>query len=259
MFKRNAFRFSRIYLLVRNAVLLNRSSIAIVAAAAAGVLLLISFVDAFGACRAELHRNLYLVVLFLGGLLLTSRSFKELHDPVKGISWLLVPASLLEKTLAWLLLTTLVFILGSMGFYLAFSVISEGLNMLAFGRRHFLFFPFDPFVLKGALSYTAIQAPFFLGAVYFRKHALSKTILALLTFSLMLGLGVLVVARVLFWGQGIAWDFEAVFAGTDLSEKWAQLANLGKTAAVAAKSLFWAVVPFVCWTTCYFRLKETER
>lgn len=76
-----------------------------------------------------------------------------------------------------ILLTTVEFVAGSMLLYLGFSIISEGVNLLLFGRHHLVFLPFDPLVLKGAMSYTALQAPFLLGAVYFRKHALSKTVL----------------------------------------------------------------------------------
>ena len=115
------FRPKRVFLLIRNVLVLNRSSIALITAAVASILLLVSLLDALGECRPELHQELYLLVLFSGGILLTSRSFKELHDPVKSLPWLLLPASLLEKTLARILLTTAVLIGGSMLFYFVFS------------------------------------------------------------------------------------------------------------------------------------------
>ena len=151
------------------------------------------------------------------------------------------------------------YVAGSMLLYLAFSVVSEGLNLLLFGRHHTLFFPLDPGVLKAALSYSAIQAPFLLGAVYFRKHALSKTVLCFLALSLLFGLGVLVAVWILFGGRWVGMDFEALFAGTDFSAAWIQLANVGRMAAGIGKVIFWLVIPIVCWTICFFRLKETER
>ncbi len=250
---------ARVWLLIRNAVVLNRSSLFVIAAAAAGVLLLISLVDAFGPCRPNLHTVLYLNLLFLGGLFLTSRIYRELHDPVLGIAWLLLPASLLEKTLARILLTTAVFIAGSMALYFLLSIVSEGVNTLLFNRRHPLFSPFDTVVLKGALAYTAIQAPFMVGAVYFRKHALSKTVLILLGFSLLLGLGVLVAARLIFWNHATGWDIATLIHRADFHAVWRPLSNVGRMAAFTAKVIFWVVLPLVSWTICYFRLRETER
>jgi len=254
-----SFRPMRVILLIRNALVLNRSSIAFVAGAAAGILLFVSLMDVFGARRPRLHQYLYLLVLFSGGLLLTGRSFKALHDPVQGLSWLLLPASLLEKTLARVLLTTVVYAAGSMLLYLAFSILSEGLNLLLFERRHALFFPFDPLVLKGALTYTAVQAPFLLGAVYFRKHALSKTVLVLLGFSLLLALGVVIAARIIFGGELFGADFQTLLAEADFNGAWLQLSGVVRAAAGAGKIIFWLIMPVVCWTICWFRLKETER
>ena len=254
-----SFRPVRIYLMLRNTIVLNRFSLMFAGAAVAGTLLFISLLDALGPCRPRLHQHLYLAVLFLGGLLLTSRSFKGLHDPVDSLPWLLLPASMLEKALARILLTTFVYVAGSMVFYILFSIVSEGLNYLVVKRHHLLFNPFDPMVLRGALSYMAIQAPFLLGAVYFRKHALSKTILSILAFSLIFGLGVLVAGRIILGDQLAGLVSETHTPSAEFNVAWMQLAKFGRTAAGAAKTVFWFVIPVVCWTTCYFRLKETER
>ncbi len=253
------FRPKRIALLIRNAILLSVSSIAIVSAALGGVLLVVSALDAWGSGRPGLHRYLYLFVLFNGGLILTSRSYRELHDPLQGLSWLLLPASLLEKTLARIALTTLVLVAGSMLLYLVFSVVSEGLNLLLFDRRHPLFFPFDPLVLKGVLLYMAIQAPFLLGAVYFRKHALSKTVLSLLGFLLLLALGILLGARLILGSPFGTMNAEALLDAADPGAVWMRLGRIGSAAGIAGKTVLLGVMPLICWATCYFRLKETER
>lgn len=253
------FRPKRVFLLIRNVLVLNRSSIALITAAVASILLLVSLLDALDECRPELHQKLYLLVLFSGGILLTSRSFKELHDPIKGLPWLLLPASLLEKTLARILLTTAVLIGGSMLLYFVFSLMSEGVNTFLFDRRHALFQPFDPLVFKGAITYTAVQAPFLLGAAYFRKHALSKTILAMLGFTALLSLGFYLAARIIFGEQFSGLVFGDLFTEASHSIEWAKLSGLGRAAAITTKVIFWLALPLVSWTTCYFRLKETER
>ncbi len=254
-----SFQPGRIYLMLRNAMVLNRSSIVVVSASVAGVIMLISFLDALGACRPLLHRNLYLVVLISGGLLFTSRSFRGLHDPIQGLSWLLLPASLLEKTIVYILLTTVVYVTGGMLLFGVISMVSEALNQMLLGRHHGLFSPIDPLVLKSALTYTAMQAPFLVGAAYFRKHALSKTILVLMGFSVLLAVGILAAARIIFGDQWSGMDFELMLDGIDMGMGWEQFVQLGCTAAGAAKVLFWLVIPVVSWTICYFRLKETER
>ena len=182
-----------------------------------------------------------------------------MHDPVRGLFWLLLPASILEKILARILLTTVVYVTATMLFYLVFSIVSEGINLLLFRRHHPLFFPFDPLVFWGVLSYMVIQAPFLVGAVYFRKHALSKTVLSLVGFSLLFAIGTLLAVRVIFDNQMVGLDFEALFAKAQFSGAWMQLENFGRAAAGTAKAIFWVIVPIVCWTICYFRLKETER
>ena len=254
-----SFQPKRIYLMLRNAMVLNRSSIAVVSASVAGVAILISFLDALGGCRPLLHRNLYLVVLITGGLLFTSRSFRSLHDPIQGLSWLLLPVSLLEKTIVYILLTTVIYVTGSMLLFVVISMVSEALNQMLLGRHHDLFAPIDPLVLKSALTYTAVQAPFLVGATYFRKHALSKTILVLTGFLVLLAAGIFMALKIILGGQWSSMDIERMLDGADVGIAWEQLKQIGCAAAGTAKVLFWAVIPLVSWTICYFRLKETER
>jgi len=240
------FKPERVYLLVRNAIVLNRSSILVITSALAGVLILISLFDAYGGCRQTFHRNVFLTVFFPGGILLTTRIFKALHDPVKGFSWLLLPASVLEKTLTCILLTTLVYMAGGMMFYLVFSLVSEGLNMLVFHSRHPLFNPFDRLILNSMQTYVSIQAPFLIGAVYFQKHALSKTILALFFSVVIFGIGILLAARIIF-GDALSRLME-----------YNSIPTFDSSLMNAVKVFFGFAVPLISWIICYFRHKETE-
>ena len=249
-----SFQPQRVYLLIRNTIILKRSSILVIMAALAGVLLLLSFFDAYGSLSRQFHRNVYLFVFFPGGLLLTSRTFKALHDPVKGYAWLLLPASNLEKTLSRILLTTLIYIVGSLIAYLLFSLVSEGLNRVVLGRRHFFFNPFDPVILYCALTYISIQAPFLAGAVYFQKHALSKTILFLSGSFIILGICILSAIWVILGDQVSGLEVRNIFYSRASND----LTPFGLAAMNAAKVFFWLVVPAVAWTICFFRHKETE-
>jgi hypothetical protein len=248
------FQPARVYLLIRNTILLNRSSILFIAAALAGVCILFSFFDTYGNLNLQFHRNLYLFILFPGGLLLTGKTFKELHDPVKGYSWLLLPASILEKTLSRILLTTVIYIIGSMIFYLLLSIFSEGLNRIILHRSHPLFNPFDPVILYCALTYISIQSPFLIGAVYFKKHVLSKTILSLSCAFLIFGVCILIAIWIIFGQQGSGLDLQNIFHSRENNF----LSTFGPIFMNVAKILFWLVIPIISWIICFFRHKETE-
>jgi len=249
-----SFQAQRVYLLIRNTLILKRSSILVVLAALAGVLSLLSFFDAYGNLSRQFHRNVYLIVFFPGGLLLTSRTFKALHDSVEGYAWLLLPASNLEKTLSRILLTTLIYSVGSLMAYLLFSLVSEGLNLAFLGRRHLFFNPIDSVILYCALTYITIQAPFLVGAVYFQKHALSKTILALSGSFLILGICILSAIWIIFGDQASGLEVRNLFYNWETSD----LTPFGQSVMNIGKVFFWVVVPAVAWTICFFRHKETE-
>lgn len=244
----------KVYLLVRNAIVLNRSSILFITAALAGILFFLSLLDTYGNCSPMFHRNAYLAIFFPGGILLATRAFRDLHDPIKGYSWLLLPASSLEKILSRVLLTTLVYSFGSLVIYLLFSLFSEGINMLVLQRCHSMLNPFDPVIIKSMGIYIAVQAPFLTGAVYFKKHALSKTIL-FLTFSiLIIGVGILIAMRIIL-GEGFSWwNVKEIFYNNEVDDFTA----VGSGMINTAKILFWFAVPSVSWIICYFRYRETE-
>jgi hypothetical protein len=257
------FKPERVYLLIRNPIVLNRSAILIVSGAFGGILLFISAIDAFGACRPRLHQGLYLGILYVGGFILTSRIFKELHDKIRGPFWLLVPASVLEKTVSRIALTTVVYIAASMLMYFVFSLISEGFNSLLFNRNHPFFNPFDRRILKGVAFYFVLQSPLLVGAIYFRKHALSKTVLAFLGYSFVFFLIFLVATRLIFGSYfgGLIPGLESIMDQLefDHSMMWMGVQRLGRAAMSTWRIILWVIVAPLCWTICYYRLKETER
>ena len=263
MNRQSRFVPARCWLLVRNALLLNRSAILIVSAAIGGVSLIISGMDALTACRPGFHQGLYLAILYVGGLIVTSKSFNELHHPQKGTAWLVLPASSLEKFASRWLLSTCICVIGTLIIYFFFSVISEGLNALLFGGRHPLFQPFDGTVMKGIALYFVLQAPFLAGAVTFRKHALSKTLLVFIVYTFIFSFVVILAVRILFsshfdgmlFSDGFIHRLPEVMFG-DLSTSTGKIGRIGLW---TWRILFWAVAAPVFWTIGYYRLEETER
>jgi len=259
----NTFHPFRFYLLVRNGIVLNKSAIMTVSAAVGGIILLFSAFDAFVESRPGFHPRLYLGVLYVGGIILTSRIFKELHDTLKGPAWLLIPASILEKALSRIALSNVMYVILTMLIYFIFSLLSEGLNWLLFGRHHPLFNPFDPLILRGVALYFVFQAPFLVGAIYFRKHSLSKTILSLLGYTFVFFV-VGVFSIWLIFGHyfdGLLPNLETLLEQPEISYEaiGANITRLGRVALWVWRIIFWALIPTLCWTICYYRLKETER
>jgi len=259
----NIFHPTRFYLLVRNGIVLNKSAILIVSAAVGGILLFLSALDAFLGYRPRFHQGLYLGVLYVGGLIVTSRIFKDFHDTVKGPAWLLIPASLLEKVSSRIALSTVMYVITTMLIYFGFSLVSEGFNWLLFRRHHLLFNPFDQLVLHGVALYFVLQAPLLVGAIYFQKHSLSKTILALLGYTFVFFV-VVVAAMWLIFGDyfnGLPLGWETLIEQTGISNDAiiANIERLGNVALWSWRIIFFAIIPLLCWTICYYRLKGTER
>ena len=259
----NIFSPWRFYLLVRNGLALNKSAILIVSAAVGAILLSFSALDTFVGYRPRFHQWIYLGVLYVGGLIVTSKIFKELHDTVKGSAWLLVPASLLEKASSRIVLSTVMYVVTTMLIYFGFSLISEGFNWLLFRRHHPLFNPFDQLIINGVALYFVLQAPFLVGAIYFRKHPLSKTILALLGYTFVFFVAVILAIWLIFGNY-----FNGFFPGletlieqtrTACESITANIEKLGRVVLWVWRIIFWALIPPLCWIICYYRLKETER
>ena len=259
----NIFHPTRFYLLVRNGIVLNTSAILIVSAAVGGMLLFLSAFDAFLGYRPRFHQWLYLGVLYVGGLIVTNRIFKEFHDTVKGPAWLLIPASLLEKASSRIALSTVMYVITTMLIYFGFSLVSEGFNWLLFKRHHPLFNPFDQLILHGVALYFVLQAPFLVGAIYFQKHSLSKTILALLGYTFVFFVVVVFAIWLIFgnYFDGLLPSLETLIEqpGTTYESIGANIERLGNVAFWIWRIIFWVLMPLLCWTICYYRMRETER
>ena len=259
----NIFHPTRFYLLMRNGIVLNKSSILIMSAAFGGILLLLSAIDVHGGYRPRFHQGLYLGVLYLGVLIVTNRIFRDFHDPVKEVAWLLIPASLLEKVSSRIVLSTVMYVITTMLIYILFSFLSEGLNWLLFKRHHPVFNQFDQWVVRGVAIYFVLQAPLLVGAIYFQKHSLSKTILTLLGYTLVF-FAIVIIAMWLILGNyfhGLLPGLETIMDQTGVIND-ATIANLVKLSEAAVwiwRIIFFVLIPPLCWTICYYRLKETER
>lgn len=248
------FMMSRVGLLIRNALGLNLPAILFSLASLACLLLLASLFDAYTGCSKQFYRSAFLTMFFPVGIMITSRIFKGLHDPLKGYFWILLPSSCFEKTLSCILLTTLIYSGGSLVIFFLLSLGFEGINWILFRQSHPLFHPLDPMILKSIWIYIAVQAPFLAGAVWFKRHALSKTVLVLACISLLFMVGIILAVRFIFGGGLSVQELSALFS----DDTWETFSSVGSGLILIGKALFWLVLPLVSWVICYLRLKEAE-
>lgn len=136
-----------------------------------------------------LHPTFFLITLFIGGYLFAGSTFPALREPIATYRFLMLPASSLEKLLAWWLLSTLLYPLAYLAVYWVFSLIVNTVASTlhpAFYRS----FALEPAVWRGILGLVLTQSVLLLGAASFRKVPLIKTFLYAggLVVSLVLGI-----------------------------------------------------------------------
>jgi hypothetical protein len=256
-----SFSIRRLGMLLRRDFSAGYKSVFIAMAAVGGFAILVSVVSAFGRELGPIHKQMYYPLLFIGGYIVTSLTFKELHLNAHNVFYLTLPGSSLEKYLSKLLVTSAGYAFGSLFFYTAVSSAAEGINRLIFGYGHPFFNPFERATLIAVAVYLVTQAVFLVGSVYFRKLAFIKTNLYLWLFGIVLTILVGVVGWLIFrdFAVGRRIELEPYFQRLgDSGEMQAVLVPLAENFAKAAKVLFWGAMAPVCWLIGYLRLRETE-
>ena len=252
------FDLKRFWLLIKNDLLTNYRTILITAGAAIGILLFINMVAMLTNGEAVVPLAFYLLMLFIGGFIVTSQSFNDLHHSQRSYVYLTLPASNLEKFLSKLVLTTIGYVTGTLILYFLFSVLMSVLNALLFGYGYPLFNPFDRVVWICIGIYIITQSIFLLGAVYYKKQAFIKTNLFLFLLQLAVSIFIVFLVKIVFWNYIQGWSFspeDIILPSSALED---QLENFFMGFARLMKLIFyWLFAPFL-WLITYFRLKETE-
>ena len=255
------FSLQRLWLCIKRDMKPNSRSSFIVLGAAVGFLLIISALDVVvGDAAPDFHEGIFYPILIAGGFIFTSGIFRELHRKETNLTYLMLPASALEKVVSRLLLASAGWIVFTLLWYTAYSALSEGLNLLFFGRSHPVFNPFTGDVWTAAAHYAVLQSIFLLGAVFFRKLHFFKTLLALTTFAIGLALFAGLIARAVFADYFSATMF--VDGGEGISLMTEQLSwklhSLGRSLEPAGRVIYWLVFPLFSWTLVYIRFREVQ-
>jgi hypothetical protein len=258
------FSIRRLFLLIKNDLFFNRSYLLISAAVVAGVLLIASSYHIYIYTRhtqlgmpKDVYKGVYHYLLFICGVIFTSKIFNEVHDDVKGAAWLTLPASPMERYVSRLILTTIILIVAMMSIFFVTSFILEIFNPLIFGQRHHMFNPFNKDILDYIYTYLSLQSLFLLGVVFFRKNALLKTLLGLIIYYFFIGVIVSIGGRILF--DVPLSIFSSATDNLSMLIRYNSLVPQDWTLSHSAYwPVFWGIQPLICWYIGYLLLREAE-
>ncbi len=194
------------------------------------------------------------LVLVAGGIVFSSRAFRDARRPGDDLRYLTLPSSHFEKTLAKFALTAVGYPLLSAAAYFVMTALAAPLTLVVFGRSLGLFNPFTTDVLEAAGVYLTVQSLFVFGSLYFRRMALAKTLLAIIVLGLALGL----VAGLVFAAVNLDLIVKGVLAFSSFPARtvapgyWH--APWMEAVGIVLRIL---IAPFF-WVVTYFRLREQE-
>jgi hypothetical protein len=225
------FNLKRLYNLILIELKSNAKSILIVSATIIVFLALLPFVKAS-------NEDTYFTILYLGGFIVTSRIFNDLHDPVRAPLFLMLPCSNLERFLSKWFLSSIGYALGTLLVFYLFSLSSALLNLFIY--KHPLA------IMHGSLwigiwKYSILQSLVLLGAITFKKYSLLKTTLVLACIFLAFTVFSFFVTLFIF-----------------LPSHLPQGAAMVETSLTGGNFIFWIIMAPICWYITYLRLSEYE-
>jgi len=212
------------------------------------------------------HSQVFLFIFAISGCWFASESFKSLQNPVRGIPYLMIPASALEKFLVTLLLILLFIPIYTAIFYLVegffFAIVNARLP--ANSEHYGLMNPYHPQLRNAYFPlFLALLAYlfFFLGAIYFVKAPFIKT--GLVAFLLSVAI-IVIHQNVLMWllpegsivGGDIPFVRSLINAGQATNNRFYEVRLQG--IARQAVMLFWYLMfPALC-AIAYARFREKQ-
>ncbi|MFP4375951.1 MAG: hypothetical protein ACLFP4_02805 [Spirochaetales bacterium] len=249
---------SRTWTLMRHDIQINKKSLISAFGAIAGVsvgLFLIATLTSDN--QVGFHESLFVNILMVGGFVASSVACSELHDKPKGLHYLMLPGSSLEKFVAKLLLTGIGWAIAATVVYILATIVGT-LIVAPFGASNpGIFVPIGRELWQAIALYLVTQSIFLFGSIYFKKAAFFKTILLVGIAAFVLGFWYAMAGRVIFheafvgFGQPVG-PIEEIFAPGPGFE------SLVGTFDVVGNIFLWAVTPIFFWIAGYLRLRETE-
>jgi len=281
-----AFSFNRWLLLVAKHWSENRKKYSLGILAITGIILIWFFfnimMERYRPMAFGTQVGTYFVGLFIVGCLYASTLFSDLASKPKGINYLSLPASQLEKTLCSLLYGAILFFaVYTVVFYIADIIMVKIANSIAYmhwQKNHSQGDTFNPEEVVNIISlgnrgigsnnlnmgfiilliYFAVQSAYILGSVYFSRFSFIKTTISLLVVGLLI---IVFIGKILnsFMPDGNFYEGITSYRLYDVNvvdgEKFIRLPEWVNTGTTFL--LKYAFAP-VFWVATYFRVKEKE-
>ncbi len=253
MEKINQFSAQRFLLLIKRYLLFNAKTWLIGLGATSGVMIVIGVIQAYISdygYNVSALATTGQVIIYVGGFILTSMAYNEIHTPARSQFYLTLPATTTEKLFSQWLITSVFFVLVANLLLSVVLLIGNLIGNIAWSVPFDIFNPFTKGNLELMLIYIITQSIFFLGALYFRKNNFLKTILSLFVIGTALNIITVLFALLLFGTDGM--QIESGMMDMQFTV-W-----LEETFPVAMKILFYGVLAPFCLVVSYFKLKERE-
>lgn len=256
---KNVFSIHRLGILVRKDILFDWRSSVLAAAVVSGVLILAATLGSvIGENEIFGYGGYFRATLSIWGIIAASMTFSELHDKSKSDQFLLLPASAAEKTLVRLLRVSLFLPLFILIVIILSSLLIESVLFLIVSKPFYLFNPFTGDLWRAIGQMVIVQSLFFLGAAWFKKTHLLKTLFSILAFCIGLGILSAIFMRI-FWGSSFEMHIGAEWLeGTSGLSGFYRWRSLAEGVLVFVKVFFYGLLAPLCWVVAWLRVKETQ-
>jgi hypothetical protein len=205
------------------------------------------------------------IFFYISGFIFAARTFRIFSYTPGGMHYLLIPATHLEKLVSAILLSTFYYFIMLLVTYIIGTILGTALGNSIFDTHNAIslgLFNMDSVskswgnivvnhigFIEFMLSFALMQSVFLLGSVYFKRNAIGKTFLTLISLAFLIGIIELVIFKISFGSyhlNGQSLDF-SIIPGNDV---------LGYFKLIL-KTLKYLLIPFF-WVVSYYRLTEKQ-
>lgn len=212
----------------------------------------------------EVTYFIFLIGLFISGLVFASLSFSALSEKTKATYWISSPASHLEKLLCVIFYSTIAFtIVYCLIFFPIRSIaVSYVQNLVKENPRVFSFHPvnwtnsFDMVMKAFIYGYFAVQAFYLLGSVYFSRYAFILTTVVGATIIILFAYYTVELSES-FFETGYSWQGTKVL-GAEQNGPYVRSYELPPFITGLLIFVFKFIWAPVFWVATWYRLKEKQ-
>lgn len=202
----------------------------------------------------------YHIGFWVTGILISGMAFSDFRNKEKTMSYLMIPATSLEKFLSILLLVTVGFVLVYTSVFGVFNLLNSLIISSISDSLSLAFFnPFNSYVWITIAVFIPIQSVFLAGAATFQKIPIFYTALYFFIFMLIYGAIAFILIRYYTGGlsfTGIGDNDNIVFSSTNGLPSEMSIENISSIKAF--KFFFTYLLAPIFWVVAWFKLKEKE-